>query len=63
MLVKNANTKSTLMQSLATFVLTSAQTLQQKGLGGLIKSWWAQLSAKFADVGATWAQVAANIGL
>lgn len=63
MLVKNANTKSTLMQTLATFLLTSAQKLQEGGLKGLIKYWWSSLSAKFADIGATWAQVAANLGL
>lgn len=62
-LAKDANTKSTGLAAVASFILTSAQTLQQKGLKGLIKSWWGQLKAKFADITATWGQVAANTAL
>jgi hypothetical protein len=54
MLAKEANTKSTGLAAVASFILTSANTLQQKGLKALIKSWRSQLTAKFADIAATW---------
>lgn len=61
--IKKQNTKATGLAAVASFILASAHTLQTQGLKGLIKSWWAQLTAKFADIGATWGQVGANVAL
>lgn len=63
MLVKDANTKKTGLAAVASFILASAQTLQQQGLRALIKSWWSQLAAKISDIAATWGQVGANVAL
>ena len=62
-ILKKENTEETNKATFASFMLSSAHTLQQVGLKGLIKSWWSQLTAKFADIKATWAQAAANWGL